>query len=264
VFYFSAFFIPKNNEFFFHLAFVGSKAKGADHILKWLNHPMFDNMNYIEPFCGYCHILRRVENKKSYKASDCNHLLITLLKAVQNKRPLPKISEREYYKLKPQKGNTLRRAIACFTYSYCGKAWGGYVDKYVRNGQKKSYSEERKNYYRDLQHNDQFMSSTIREIDYKKLNFSNKLIYCDPPYACTTGYKKGNDNNVFDSQHFWNTVRKWSKNNIVFVSEYNAPPDFKCLDSAIKQCSLAIEGRNDRKEKLFVHKTVWEKIKKNR
>ena len=77
------------------MAFVGSKAKGADHILEVLNDPIFDGMHYVEPFCGYCHILRRVENKKSYKASDCNPLLITLLKAIQSKRKLPVINESE-------------------------------------------------------------------------------------------------------------------------------------------------------------------------
>tara|TARA_B100001741_G_scaffold94680_1_gene77703 strand:- start:4523 stop:5248 length:726 start_codon:yes stop_codon:yes gene_type:complete len=240
---------------------VGSKAKGADHIIEVLNDPYFDDMHYVEPFVGYAHILRRVENKKSYRASDCNPLLVTLLKAVQQKRKLPTITQTEYDNLKNQSGNTLRRAVACFTYSYCGKAWGGYVDKYVRDGKKRSYSEERKRYYKDLQENEQFMTAKIREIDYRKLDYKNKLIYCDPPYAATTGYKKGDKDNDFNSEEFWDVMRKWSKNNIVFISEYKAPSDFKCVASAIKQSSLAIEGRTDRKEKLFVHKSVYDKLK---
>lgn len=242
------------------MAFVGSKAKCADHILEVLNDPIFDGMHYVEPFCGYCHILRRVENKKSYRASDCNPLLVTLLKAIQSKRKLPVISESAYRVLKNRKGNTLQHAVACFTYSYCGKAWGGYVDMYVRDGKRKSYSEERKRYYTNLQENEQFMSTTIREVDYRKLEFKNKLIYCDPPYANTTGYKKGNEDNDFDSEKFWSTMREWSRHNFVFISEYKAPCDFKCVTYAIKQSSLSIDKRTDRKEKLFVHKHVYEKI----
>jgi len=243
-------------------AYHGSKAKGADHILEVLNDKLFDGMHYVEAMCGYCHILRRVENKRSYKAADCNPLLITLLKALQNKRKIPTITESEYYKLKNQKGNTLKRAVACFCYSYCGKAWAGYVDKYFRDGKKRSYSEERKRYYKDLQENEQFMSTNIRCIDYRKLKYNNKLIYCDPPYADTTGYKKGDEKNDFNSDEFWDVMRKWSKNNYVFISEYKAPRDFKCVTSAMKQSSLAIEGRTDRKEKLFVHKSVYNKIQR--
>lgn len=243
-------------------AFVGSKAKGSDHIIDVLNDPIFDGMHYVEPMIGYAHILRRVENKKSYRASDCNPLLITLLKAVQNKQKLPNISEDEYHKLKHATGNTLKRAVACFTYSYCGKAFGGYVDKYERDGKKKSYSEERKRYYSSLQENEQFMSANIRCIDYKRMKYKNKLIYCDPPYADTTGYKKGDVDNDFDSEEFWNIMRKWSQDNYVFISEYKAPRDFKCIASARKQSSLAIEGRTTRVEKLFVHRSVHDKLKK--
>jgi DNA adenine methylase len=244
------------------MAYVGSKAKGAEHILEVLNDPIFDGMHYVEAFCGYCHILRRIENKKSYRVSDCNPLLITLLKAVQKKQKLPTITEDEYHTLKYQNANTLKRAVAAFTYSYCGKEFGGYVDKYIRDGKKRSYSAERKRYYQELQTNEQFMSSNIRCIDYRKLHYKNKLIYCDPPYANTTGYKNGGHDNDFDSNEFWDLMRKWSADNYVFISEYKAPTDFKCVTSAMKQSSLAIEGRTIRKEKLFVHKSVYDKLSK--
>ena len=65
------------------MAYLGGKSKSAEHILDILNNPVFDSYDYIEPFCGYCHILRRVVNKKSYTISDNNKLLITLLKHVQ-------------------------------------------------------------------------------------------------------------------------------------------------------------------------------------
>ena len=68
------------------MSYLGGKAKGADHILEILNHEIFDGLHYYEPFVGYCHILRRVENKKSYHACDSNKLLIALLKGLQENK----------------------------------------------------------------------------------------------------------------------------------------------------------------------------------
>ena len=35
------------------MAYVGGKAKGAEHIIAMLNNRKYDNMAYIEPFVGY-------------------------------------------------------------------------------------------------------------------------------------------------------------------------------------------------------------------
>ena len=57
---------------------------------------------------------------------------------------------------------------------------------------------------------------------YENLDFDNCLIYCDPPYQGTSGYKTGS----FDHEKFFEWCGQQAKNNIVFVSEYNAPNDF--------------------------------------
>ena len=57
---------------------------------------------------------------------------------------------------------------------------------------------------------------------YENLSFNNCLIYCDPPYQGSTPYKTG----TFDHEKFFEWCREQAKNNIVFVSEYNAPDDF--------------------------------------
>jgi site-specific DNA-adenine methylase len=68
------------------MAYLGGKSKGYEHIIKYLNKERFNGMKYIEPFCGYCHILRRVENKKKYYAYDKNPLLIELLSIFKARR----------------------------------------------------------------------------------------------------------------------------------------------------------------------------------
>lgn len=48
------------------------------------------------------------------------------------------------------------------------------------------------------------------------------VVYCDPPYADTTGYAATGSS--FDHEAFWNQVLRWAdRGAIVLVSEYSAP-----------------------------------------
>ena len=81
---------------------------------------------------------------------------------------------------------------------------------------------------------------------------ANSLIYCDPPYKGTTRYATGS----FDHDKFWQWCRDMSDSgHIVFVSEYNAPDDFKCIWSMEGIVSdLTVNGPQKRSvEKLFVY-----------
>jgi DNA adenine methylase len=230
------------------MAYVGGKSKCSKFIIDILNDASFDGMNYIEPFVGYCHILRRVKNKKSYIGYDNNKLLITLLNGVQNHKQIPKITREKYYTLKKTKKNTFERSVACFAYSYNGKAWGGYTIS-SKDGSR-NYIKERTNYYKKLQQNKTFMNTDFVCADYKQLNPMNSLIYCDPPYNNTTGYGEN-----FDSDEFWDLMRDWSINNTVFISEYASPEDFICLGYHTKRSTLGGNRKQSvRVEKLFVKK----------
>ena len=79
------------------MAYVGGKSKGAQHIVDVLNNKKYDNMNYIEPFIGYAHILRRVKNKKSFIASDANPLVISLLHGIQNNKKTAFIQKLKHF-----------------------------------------------------------------------------------------------------------------------------------------------------------------------
>lgn len=242
------------------MSYMGGKAKCAEHILRVLNDPLFDEMDYVEPFIGYAHILRRVINKRSYKASDANELLITLLRAVQNGQTIPHISKHEYACLKKQKSNTLKRAVAAFTYSFNGKEWGGYTATYrgCASTAPRNPPDERRRYYKKLHENETFKKTDIFESSYHKLRPRNKLIYCDPPYASTAQYRL-----KFDHTYFWNVIRTWSRHNIVFVSEYSAPDDFVCVALLSKNMILpGANSRQSRMERVFMHHTCLPIIQK--
>ena len=231
------------------MSYVGGKSLSAGHILAVLNDPIFDNMDYMEPFVGYAHVLRRVIKKRSYTASDNNALLVKLLRGIQNGRPIPHISKVEYDILKNEKTISLRRAVAAFTYSFNGKEWGGYTTIYNGATGQRRPPEERKRYYEKLRLNNAFQRTSIQHCCYTAIQPHNKLIYCDPPYAGTTSY--GGD---FDHYKFWQTMRKWSQDNVVFVSEYAAPSDFICVASRNKAMSLRGAHRKQmRTENLYMH-----------
>ena len=96
----------------------------------------------------------------------------------------------------------------------------------------------------------------FRHNSYRELVIpDNSVIYCDPPYAGTTGYK-----DAFDSESFWEWCRdKSSEGHKVFVSEYTAPDDFVCIWEKGVKSSLSANGKSGNSkssvEKLFIHKT---------
>ena len=238
-------------------AWVGGKAKNADHILCVLNHPSFDSMEYVELFVGMGHILRRVKNKSSYSASDNNELLIHLLKAIQEGKQAPHITREEYTRLKGETGVvSLERASAAITHSFNGKVWGGYTHTYNRrDGRVDDIPEGRRKYYRKLQGSPSFMEACLACVEYREWEPTcGALIYLDPPYAGTTQYGKAK----FDSASFWAFAERLSMENLVFVSEYIAPEeDWVCVAMQEKSCCLAGGNKQDRRvEKLFVHRSA--------
>ena len=240
-------------------AYPGGKARGASHILRVLNDPMFDGFHYLEPMCGMCHVLRRVENKASYTASDRSGLLIHLLRSVQEGCTIPHITRQRYGELKAETEITLERAVAAHAYSYNGKFFSGYTHTYTRrDGRIDDMARSRVNYYKKLAANETFMQADIRFCEYTELTPTGAVLYADPPYRGTTQY----GDSKFNTDRFWSVAREWSYQNYVFVSEYSAPTDWISIGSSQKYCSLAGgDHQTARTERLFIHETALARIR---
>ena len=238
-------------------AYVGGKCK-ATFVVDVLNHENFDNMDFHDVCCGYCHVLRRVRNKRSYAASDANELLMVLLLALQRRDVMPaRITKERYDHLRCSGELTLEAAVACFAYSFNGKAWAGYAPTYTRRvtGRVDDQAGSRLKYYKALQDSPSFTEAHLRCTCYSMLAPKGALVYVDPPYAHSTGYR---GTPAFDSEAFWARMREWSKDNVVFVSEYAVPPrlasQWVCIAQAPKRSTLAGGHKQTLKqEKLFVH-----------
>ena len=227
------------------MAYVGGKSKCYEHIIRILNDPKYNGMKYLEPFVGMAHILRRVTNKKKYTASDINGNLVCLLKGIQTNERIPFISKKKYSLLKDQKDISFEKSLAAFTYSFNGKEFGGYTK--TNKELTRNYPNERIRYYKTLQENGTFMKTKLKNCAYNQWKPYGFIIYCDPPYKDTTDYSTN-----FDHILFWNTMREWSRNNTVFISEYKAPRDFKVVSKGEKYMSLSGSGSSSKRtEKLF-------------
>lgn len=185
--------------------------------------------------------------------NDIHKELITLFKELQNGwLPPLHISEEEYNLVNKNKSNYPDYYVAlvglCATF---GSKWfGGYARGNDNKGNPRDIPNEAiRNLICQIPNIQtvKFVSKNYLEFDKDKIK--NCVVYCDPPYKDTTKYK----NNSFDHDVFWDWCRYISKNNMVYISEYNAPDDFECIWSKEVTTSLKVKEHEQRTERLYVY-----------
>jgi DNA adenine methylase len=205
---------------------------------------------YMEPFCGSLGVFKNMTNKgyKKYIASDIQPDLIEMWKKLQNnKLHIPnEITEETYNKLKISKSPNALKAVAGFGLSFGGKYFAGYAQKWVGNSGR-NFLNEFKNSIEKIKPTIQEKNIFFYNKSYSSFHPSNMLIYCDPPYKSTQGYSTGDFNDIL----FWDTMRLWSKNNYVFISEEHAPSDFAVVWKKQKRRTLDKKNRFYKYEKLY-------------
>ena len=229
------------------MQYFGGKAKIAKYIVPYLEGVRKENQIFVEPFVGGANIVSQMSGKR--KAYDFNEYLIEMYKGVQNGYELPdSLTEEEYKYIREHKDeDKVLTGFVGFGCSFAGKWFGGYA----RNKQNHNYCKASKNSLMKKM-------STMIDVefdwrDYKSLFLKGFLIYCDPPYANTTKYTGVPD---FDSEEFWNIMRAWSKDNDVYISEYEAPDDFVSVLEIPTKTNIRDKSDNvcRRVEKLFKYK----------
>jgi len=256
------------------LQYFGGKHFTADKITDVMNTMIKKGQVYLEPFVGGGSIVSKM--RASVKlASDSNPYLIAMYQALQKGWVPPlKVSEDEYnamkrtpdinpdYKNRTDTDNIDTNAPdykppAPEVVGFAGHAcafYGIWFNTYARDPKLgTNFAEKGRNTLLRLApkiKNVKFYNKSY--LDWKP---KNAFIYCDPPYSDTTQpyYTK-----TFDTDLFWETMRKWSETNTVVISEYSAPDDFFCIaEIPTKTCvffkdkKTGIIGKSDRIEKLF-------------
>lgn len=237
------------------MKYMGSKARIAKNISPIINELIQNNGVdiYIEPFVGGANMIQHI-NSTVRIGYDNNPYLIAFLKAVQyGWNPLHEVQMcRELYldiKNNPDKYEEKMVALAGFCASYNAKWFGGYAGtvKTKINTYRDYYNEAVRNVLKQAEH---IQNVAFDVADYRQIKIKNTLIYCDPPYQGTTGYKDS-----FDHEEYWEWVRDMSKHNIVLCSEYQAPPDFRCIWESQLTTTMDNASRSKATEKLFTLNT---------
>lgn len=236
--------------------YMGSKTKIVKDIVPIIQSYIDDyGINtYIEPFVGGANVIDKIHCDIKI-GSDLSPYLIALHKFAQSDGIFPdEVTREEYNKVRMSYNNGDN------TYSDIDKGIYGYLSsmngRFFDGGYAKPSCS--RNYYKEKRNN---LVKQAQQVEYKNIRFKccdytaysqvkGAVIYCDPPYKNTKRY---NIDKNFDYNTFWNWVRKMSQNNIVIISECEAPDDFMCIWSKEVKRTMDLSNRNKSVEKLFIY-----------
>jgi site-specific DNA-adenine methylase len=239
---------------------IGKRIHQVIDIIEENLYPDDDKLPYFEPFIGMGGVMRHFgkENDRKLYACDYNKDIVLMWQSLQKDwKPPKKCTKSKYEKLKNSKIHSAERAFIGTVASWGGIFFHAYRLDYNKD---KDFVGEGYRGLMDIKpdmKNVKFLDSRSYDT-FKPKGF---LIYCDPPYD---GNALGNKNSLFqqfDHEKFWDTMRKWSKNNLVIISESTAPKDFKKIWSANSTVKIQ-NGVKNYQDNLYVYKDAYDKIDK--
>ena len=244
---------------------MGSKSRIAKHIVPIIQKYIDENniTIYLEPFVGGANIIDKIKCREKF-GFDKNKYLIALLERVRDGHKLHDEVPKEWYdqaRTEFNDGNVVtfedwEVGNIGFLASYNGRWFDG---GYAKPGYEKTKNGLRyRDYYQESKNNILGQAPDLKGIKFESADYKNSfdvidsdsrmLIYCDPPYQGTKQYANATK---FDYDEFWQTMRDWSKDNIVLISEQNAPDDFECIWEQEVSRSIKATDKSKSTEKLF-------------
>lgn len=231
------------------MRYMGSKARHAKNIIPFLMEGHDQNKPYVEPFVGGGNIFSKVPAKIKW-GNDTAEYAVALLEAVSKGwEPPSTVSETEYYQIKEDPYGYEPSLVGFVAYccSYSGKFWGGFWrSKDDKGGFRNPAMEQSKNLEKQKSG---LVGAKFTSVSYLDMGIEEgSTVYCDPPYANTTGYKEG-----FDHKVFWDWCDSLvEKNCRVFVSEYVAPDHWQCVwQKEVNNTLVKDTGSKKGTERLF-------------
>ena len=241
------------------MKYMGSKSKITKFIVPIIEEYItkFNICTYVEPFVGGANVIDKIHCGKRIGA-DINEYLIALYQNKEKVCYLPYVDKKLYSDVREaynQKDYSVYEkwfmGAVGFLASYNGRFFdGGYSGlRTIANGTTRDYYlEAQKNFIEQVKllKGVEFLNGSYNTTCGQ---FSNTLIYCDPPYRDTKQYGASK---YFDSESFWTWCRKMAKNNIVLVSEQTAPSDIKCIWEQEVSRTIKFDSSKKVTEKLFL------------
>jgi DNA adenine methylase len=229
------------------MLYMGSKRRIAREILDIILRGRGVNDWYVSPFVGGCNAMDKVAGKRI--GADIHFHLIRMWQALQSGWvPPANIDKQEYVRLK----NSVDVKEAHLKgFSGFALGWGGQFEATC------ALDSKGRDYYDERRRNILKQVPFIKGVNFINCSFwqlkipDGSVVYCDPPYGDSTYKGSG-----FISGVFWQWVRELSNRCKVYVSEYNAPNDFRCVWSKdiVSTMRSGIKGEGVmRTERLFVY-----------
>lgn len=225
------------------MKYMGSKARFVKEILPIILKDRKPEQWYVEPFAGGMNMICEVEGNRI--ANDINSELIAMFVALTDGWKPEIISKEKYNEIRVNKQEYKPHIVGWvgFNCSYSGKYFGGFANDYPESRRNKNGTLP--NYQREAINNMPKQVEKLKGVVFQNLPYyemiipEKSIVYCDPPYEGTTKYKDG-----FNHLKFWSWVRQISlSGHTVFVSEYKAPSDFKCIWEKEVNSQLSANGK---------------------
>lgn len=244
------------------MRYSGSKRRFAKYLIPLITKRLEPTAEFIDMFCGGCNILSEVDTP--HKAGvELNRYVFALWQYIKDNRGMGNIpqfvDEDTYYDVKLDYQNKTGKypdwligyVGTCCSY---GGAWFNGYARYNPNKNEDHIKEAYNGLKKQVERFKHLGTTGFWNCSYDVMNvFPGSVVYCDPPYQGTKKYESD-----FDHEAFWDWVRAQVKRGVyVYVSEYEAPSDFKCIWMMTKKDGMGTtkfgRAQNNKVEKLFVH-----------
>ena len=211
----------------------GGKHRNGKKIAEVLNSELNESkyVGYCEPFHGMLGVYRHITYKPdlTYLAGDTNKSVMLMWEKAQNGW-VPSsdiVSKEEFETLKYNGESTAEKGFIGCTHAYRGSYFRNYC---LTECSKKALPNTTKRV------SDIALNSVVSKVkfscgDYTQFSdLRNFLIYCDPPYENSSGYRNDQSRGVnhydkFDNLAFWTWTKKMAEHNTIYVSEFSNPKD---------------------------------------
>ncbi len=254
------------------MRYCGSKRKFMKELLPILMKGTNKDTVFYDVFGGGMNVISEIPLKKKV-GLDYDKYTINLWKDLQKYKlegkPLPAmindhITKEEYEDVKYCYLNNIGKytdseiGYVGYALSYGGAFFNGYA-KFNHNRNEDHVKEA---YNGLMRHVDNFKNlNTTKFYDSNYVNLNpvttrpgNVILFCDPPYFGTRKYSSD-----FDSAQFWEwAIEKAKLGFKVYVCEYEAPSDFKCIWQKEKRDGMGTtrsgQEQTIKTEKMFIYK----------
>lgn len=228
------------------MQYHGGKARLAPHVATIIRGLAPEHHTYLEPFMGGANVFAAVSRyfARSIGADAMPDVAALWAAAAAGWEPPAAVSRETYESLRHAAPSALRGFVG-FGCSFGGKFFAGYASN-ARGGN--FAATARRGVLRKAA---AMEGAEIHRRDYATwAPTEGWLVYCDPPYAGTTGYGWAGE---FDSAAFYDTAERWAASGAtVLVSEESAPAHWAVLMEREQRSTLAAgENRAARTERLY-------------